>query len=65
MPETRVRSIVKALSWRIVASSITIGIALLAGIDTKLAFGIVIIDFMVKIGVYYIHERVWLSTNMR
>lgn len=53
------RSIVKALCWRCSGSIVT---GLLGGIITgsgRMAVGLGIADFIVKIGVYYVHERMW------
>lgn len=62
--ESHLRSIIKGISWRIVATSDTILIVLaitcLSGncsIDDAIKIGIA--EFLIKLIVYYIHERVW------
>jgi uncharacterized membrane protein len=57
--ETRARSLLKALSWRIVATVTTAIIAyIITGeIDTAVAIGS--IEFVLKFFIYYAHERAW------
>ncbi len=59
MSETHLRSIMKAVSYRCVGSLATgiIG-GLLTG-STMMALGIGIADFVVKIILFYTHERIW------
>lgn len=53
-------SLAKAFSWRIVATLTTALIAyvITGEIDTALWIGG--IEFFLKIGIYYAHERLWL-----
>lgn len=57
---THWHSLAKALSWRVVAAATTalIAYAITGEIDTALLIGG--IEFFLKIGIYYLHERVWL-----
>lgn len=57
--ETTRRSVVKALSWRFVATMITT--ALVYGVTGKgeFAAGIGLADTAIKLFVYIGHERVW------
>jgi uncharacterized membrane protein len=57
--ESHLRSILKALSWRIVATFTTAGIAygITGEVDTAIMIGG--IEFVLKIFIYYIHERIW------
>lgn len=57
--ETHVRSLLKGLSWRILASATTIGIAYFITGDTRVALGIGGIEAVLKILFYYLHERAW------
>ena len=61
--ETKRRSIAKALSWRVIAMLITALIALIITREWKLAFAIGLGDTTVKIGLYYLHERLWLRSK--
>ena len=53
-------SLAKAFSWRIVATLTTAIIAyvITGEVDTALMIGG--IEFFLKIGIYYAHERLWL-----
>jgi uncharacterized membrane protein len=53
------RSIVKTLSWRLLATIITMSVALVITGKIRLAAEIGVIDTLVKIGSYYFHERIW------
>jgi adenylylsulfate kinase len=57
--ETRNRSIVKAISWRIVAALITGCVALAMTRQLEFAAKIGLIDTTVKILLYFFHERIW------
>jgi uncharacterized membrane protein len=60
MGESRKRSIMKTLSWRIIATLITFTIAYLLTSEIRIATGIGIFDAIVKMAGYYAHERLWL-----
>ena len=57
--ESYVRSLLKALSWRVIATMTTITIAWLIYGDIKPALAIGGIEFFAKFFVYYAHERAW------
>ncbi len=59
MIDTPRRSIAKALSWRVLAAIITTSIVW--AVTGKLAFAATIgaLDTLLKLAVYYAHERVW------
>ncbi len=59
MRESHRRSIVKALSWRIIATLITGITALIITGEIKIAVEIGLIDIVAKLSVYYVHERIW------
>lgn len=58
--ETHRRSIVKALSWRLIATSITAWIAYVIWGSGKGALQIGAADLILKLITYYFHERIWL-----
>ena len=58
--ETHKRSIAKALSWRVCATIITMNVAYLITGDTTFALEIGMLDTLIKLFVYYGHERAWL-----
>jgi len=63
MSEKSYRSIVKSVSWRTIGTIDTVLISLL--ITGKLDFAIAIggVEVFTKMGLYYLHERVWNRIN--
>ena len=59
----KMRSFLKALTWRIAASTITFFSAILITSNLYLTKSIVIYEFINGIIIYYIHERVWNKIN--
>ncbi len=58
--ETRTRSFVKAISYRLFSSLIvTAGIVYLFTGQRRLAFGIGLTELVVKVFTFFLHERVW------
>ena len=57
--ETKRRSFVKALSWRVFATVITGTVAFALTGKARFALEIGLIDTAIKIFVYFGHERVW------
>tara|TARA_Y100001958_G_C21215975_1_gene541377 strand:+ start:1345 stop:1563 length:219 start_codon:yes stop_codon:yes gene_type:complete len=59
--ESRFRSLLKAISWRLIASITTTLIAFYFGLPAK-AIGLVFFaDLIIKFVLYFIHERVWVN----
>ena len=59
--ETNARSLLKAISWRIIASIVTTIIAFSFGLPAK-AIGLVFFaDLIIKFILYYFHERFWVN----
>ncbi len=59
MKETRLRSILKALTWRLIASLVTGSIVFIITHEAALSISVGILDLLVKIFAYYFHERLW------
>jgi uncharacterized membrane protein len=59
MADRHYRSIIKALSWRATGTVDTILISFIVTGHIKLALSIGFIELFTKIGLYYVHERVW------
>jgi len=57
--ESHTRSIVKGLTWRIVATSTTTIIAWIITGRIEAALQIGVLEFFAKLAIYYIHERIW------
>jgi uncharacterized membrane protein len=55
----RLRHILKAISYRIYSTSITIGISYLVTGNLTAATTVGLFDFIVKLFTYYAHERIW------
>ena len=53
------RSLIKAVSWRITGSIDTLIITFLITGKLKWAFTISGVELFTKIGLYYVHERIW------
>ena len=60
MLETKKRSVAKALSWRFVATFITATVVYAMTGDFTIAAEIGLLDTVVKFGMYFGHERMWL-----
>ena len=57
--ESHYRSIVKAVSYRILGSSATALIFFVLTGKGSLSVGAGLLDMVLKIGVYFVHERIW------
>ena len=57
--EKHYRSIIKALSWRAGGTVVTCLVAWILTGSLDLATRIGIIDTLIKIGAFYVHERFW------
>lgn len=53
------RSLVKAISWRATGTADTVLISWLITGEIKAALGIGFVELFTKIGLYYVHERIW------
>lgn len=61
--EERSRSLAKTVSWRIVATSTTVLLVFLLTGNVILGATVGSLEFVAKIVVYYVHERVWNLSN--
>lgn len=59
MKESKLRSLLKAITWRITATLTTILIAWMLIGDVSVAMAIGSIEFFAKFVIYYLHERAW------
>ena len=57
--ESRTRSIFKAITWRVIATSTIIAIAYFTTGSIEAALEIGAIEFFIKFLLYYLHERAW------
>lgn len=57
--DSHTRSIAKAISYRMLGSGSTVIIFYLLTGNVSLSLGAGFLDTVVKIGIYFIHERIW------
>ena len=57
--ETHIRSIAKAITWRAGGTVVTFIVVWIVAGKVALAAQIGILDTVIKIGVFYVHERFW------
>jgi uncharacterized membrane protein len=57
--DSNARSIVKAVSYRILGSSVTGLIFFVLTGKGSLSFGAGALDMVLKVGAYFVHERIW------
>jgi uncharacterized membrane protein len=57
--ETHLRSVAKAVSWRVGGTAVTFVVTLLIIGRVDLAVKVGLLDTAVKIGAFYFHERAW------
>lgn len=61
--EKPVRSVAKAISWRIVATLTTVVLVFVFSKDLALGTIVGITELIAKTVIYYVHERVWNLSN--
>ena len=57
--ETNIRSIVKGLSWRVIATGTTMGIVYIFFGNVELAIATGLLETVAKVALYWGHEKVW------
>ena len=57
--ESHKRSVVKAVTWRIIAVIVTSTVAYIFTGNSTLSLSIGFVDMAIKLGAYYGHERLW------
>ncbi len=57
--ETHVRSIAKGMSWRVIATLVTTAVVWLISGEVSTALFAGLSDSLVKIGLFWGHERLW------
>jgi uncharacterized membrane protein len=58
-PNSHIRSLAKAVSWRVVGSADTFILSLIFTGNARYAISIASAEALTKIALYYIHERAW------
>ena len=57
--ETNLRSLAKAFSYRLLGSACTAMICLVLTGKVALSAGVGALDMLAKVGLYFLHERIW------
>ncbi len=57
------RHILKAITWRLIASLTTFLIGWIATGDIRYGLSIGAFNFTIKLVLYYIHERIWYKSK--
>ena len=57
--ESNSRSLAKAVSYRVLGSSGTALVVFLLSGNMKISLGAGALDMLVKIALYFLHERIW------
>jgi len=57
--ESHARSIAKAISYRLLGSTCTAGICFAVSGKAALSLGAGVVDMVLKLGLYFAHERLW------
>lgn len=62
--ESHTRSLIKGITWRMVATLTTVIVSWLVVGDVSAALQIGFFECIIKIGIYYLHERLWLCVRI-
>tara|TARA_B100000508_G_scaffold44232_1_gene34528 strand:+ start:3979 stop:4212 length:234 start_codon:yes stop_codon:yes gene_type:complete len=57
--ESRIRSVIKGITWRIIATCTTMSIVYIATRDIEMMTAVGAADVVIKLFFYYVHERAW------
>lgn len=67
MASSRKRHIAKTLTWRVIASATTFTLAMIFFSNdpnaAEKATGIALVETVIKMALYYYHERFWYKSN--
>ena len=63
MAESHIRSIAKAITWRTGGTAVTFMVAWIITGNLNLAAGIGLLDTVIKLTAFYVHERIWNRLN--
>ena len=58
---SKLRHLAKTITWRIIASLTTFALAYLFFGDISKATGLMSVEIVLKMALYYFHERVWFK----
>jgi uncharacterized membrane protein len=58
------RAVAKALTWRVLATATTIGVAFAFTGSVEISLGIGTIEVILKLVFYYFHEKAWEKVSI-
>lgn len=58
--ESHLRSIIKGITWRVIATTTIFLITFITTGEMETAVTVASIEFFVKLLLYYLHERAWI-----
>ena len=59
--KSRIRHIAKTITWRLIASITTFSLVYLVTGDIEKATGLMAVEIVIKLLLYYVHERAWFK----
>lgn len=59
MRESHLRSMLKGVTWRVIASVTTMSVVYIVTGDVALMASVGAVDILAKVFFYYLHERTW------
>lgn len=60
---SKIRHLLKAITWRLIATFITFILTWIITGQIELGFKVGVLDVIIKIILYYLHERAWYKSN--
>ena len=64
MISSRMKKILKTISWRITATSTTLILVYILSGELRIAGAVALLEVIVKTIIYYLHETVWEKINV-
>ncbi len=61
--ESHSRSVLKAITWRVTATTTTTVVTYFVTGELTIALTVGFFEFIIKIFIYYLHERAWLAVG--
>jgi len=65
MSSSKRRSIIKAITYRLLSSFVTCLILYFFFRDASLSISVGLVDLLLKIVVFYVHERIWVKIDTK
>lgn len=63
MRESHLRSFIKAISWRVFGTVVTMLISYVITQRVSVAIYIGVFEFLAKVAFFYVHERLWSKVS--